>query len=103
MINNYLIKHIVNCTKELQPFLYYLNKQAPGLDGGIELPYYTFNYIGMGIFLEHLKSDTQFSKTSLFLDVGSGRGNTVFCVANEFKPIISYGIEADKSRHMVNK
>jgi hypothetical protein len=98
----FLIQH-VESRKEvpLFNFLKHLNNQSPNCDGGFEHQYYTFSPHGMQIFIEHLKRDAKMTKQSLFLDVGSGRGNTVFCVANAIKPVMSYGIEGDIDRYRV--
>jgi adenine-specific DNA methylase len=85
----------------LSQFLKHLNNQIPGCDGGFEYAYYQFSIHGMQIFLNNLKDVANLNTQSSFLDVGSGRGNTVFCVANKLKPIMSYGIEGDINRYQV--
>jgi hypothetical protein len=101
--SSYLINHN-NIRKEevpLKKFLKHLTKQIPNCDGGFEFPYYCFSFLGMQKFLENLIKIANMTSESLFLDVGSGRGNTVFCVANAIKPIMSYGIEGDMDRYKV--
>jgi tRNA G46 methylase TrmB len=98
---SYLIYYNPKKYRSLNPFFNHLNKQVPNCDGGSEFQYYPFNYKGMEIFVDHLKTIASFNCDSRFLDVGSGRGNTVLCVANEFKPILSFGIEVDNNRFNV--
>jgi hypothetical protein len=101
----FLITHktstINNNIKNKKEYVICLEKQIDGLPGGLNYSYYTFNWKGMEIFLKHLKEDAKLSNNSMFLDVGSGRGHTVFCVANFLKPVMSYGIEGDNVRYMV--
>jgi hypothetical protein len=101
-MNDYLIvPSNSNKTLKLESLLSFLNKQLDGLDGGNHYSYYQFSHKGMEIFLQHLKDDAKMSNNSMFVDVGSGKGNTVFCVANQFKPIMCYGIEGDENRYLV--
>jgi hypothetical protein len=91
---------LINCTVE--DYVNSLEKQIDGLTGGHDpYSYYTFNGRGMQILLNHLKQDAKLSTESMFLDVGSGRGHTVFCVANILKPAIAIGIEGDNNRFRV--
>jgi hypothetical protein len=90
----------INC--KVEDYVHCLENQIDGLTGVHDTySYYTFNGQGMKIFLKHLKEDAKLSNESTFLDVGSGRGHTVFCVANILKPAMSYGIEGDDIRVMV--
>jgi hypothetical protein len=102
----YLINHkksgdFNNIKKKLKEYLFFLENQLDGLSGGFTYSYFTFNSTGMEIFLKKLKDEAEFSFESRFLDVGSGRGHLVFCVANILNPIMSYGIEGDDCRYNV--
>jgi tRNA/tmRNA/rRNA uracil-C5-methylase (TrmA/RlmC/RlmD family) len=85
----------------LKTFLNLLNKESKGCDGGFDFQFYQLSQKGMEILLQHLKQSAKLNRQSMFLDVGSGRGNTVFCVAHELNPVLSYGIEGDKDRFKV--
>jgi hypothetical protein len=89
--------------KNVKDYVNALEKRVDGLTGGINYSYYTFNGQGMDIFLNYLKDVANLNSKSMFLDVGSGRGHTVFCVANFLKPVMSYGIEGDRDRYKVGK
>jgi tRNA1(Val) A37 N6-methylase TrmN6 len=78
-----------------------LDKQVNGLTGGYGYQYFTFNFAGMEKFLKNLKEYAEFSNRSRFLDLGSGRGHLVFCVASILNPVMSYGVEGDDCRHGV--
>jgi hypothetical protein len=103
MNNGFLISHTRRPENQinLKQFLKFLNNQSLGCDGGTDYRYLTLNHKGMEIFLKRLREDAEFTNKSMFLDVGSGRGNIVFCVGKELKPIMSYGIEGDECRYMV--
>jgi hypothetical protein len=89
-------------TKQLQEdYLKFLEHQLDGLPGGNDFSYYTFSWSGMKNILKYLKEYAEFSNKSMFLDVGSGRGHLVFCVANILDPVMSYGIEVDHNRYLV--